>query len=445
MESSGQFKKHGLILAGMQSSSGKTALTCMLLAALRQRGVPLQPFKVGPDFIDPGYHNHYTPRPSVNLDSWMMGQSGVLESVKTHGAGNLSIVEGVMGLFDGASPSTDEGSTLELAQWLDWPIVLVVPCQKVGRSIGAAIRGFVEQAGRQRIAGLILNQIGSTGHELYLKEALADLKLPIVGAIPSNPLLDWQERHLGLQASSEKALPSVEELAKLGESVLDLSLLQSWLSPAPPQELEVQDEAQNIYRIGVARDEAFHFYYHANLEYLRAQGATLVEFSPLQGQVLPSDLDGVVFGGGFPEVFGEQLADNQSMRRSIAQAVDSGMPCYAECGGLMLLSEELKTVSGQAYPMAGVLPGTVQMTPRLQNFGYCWASTSAAEPSWKGHEFHYSQWHGEANHANLWTVSKKNRKTSRKEGYGNQNLHASYVHLHFPSSAPVLNSLLSKK
>ncbi len=434
---------HGLILAGMQSSSGKTAITCMLLAALRAQGISPQPFKVGPDFIDPGYHAQYAEHPCINLDAWMMGKSRILQDVQRFVAGTVGIVEGVMGLFDGASPTSDEGSTVELARWLNWPVILIVPCEKAGRSIAAAIRGFVEEAGANRICGVILNQIGSDTHAQYLKDALAYLKLPILGAVSKNELLRWPERHLGLQPQTEMQLPTLKELAHLGNATLNIPAIQALVTQAP----EIQTNSAEIpthRRIGIAKDEAFHFYYHANLEYLKTCGVELVEFSPLSDSKLPDQIEGMIFGGGFPEVFATQIADNASMRSAIAQAIEGGLPCYAECGGLMILTEELITHTEKSYPMVGALPGAIQMTPHLNNFGYCFCTplaSSNAKPSWRGHEFHYSRWLAEEASANLWNVTKKYRKLKRKEGFRNKRLHASYVHLYFPTASEIFEEL----
>ncbi|MBF0280002.1 MAG: cobyrinate a,c-diamide synthase [SAR324 cluster bacterium] len=437
---------HGLILSGMQSSSGKTAITCMLMAALQEQGMSLQPFKVGPDFIDPGYHAQYAGKPCINLDAWMMGKTRILQDVQRFGAGKVGIVEGVMGLFDGASPNSDEGSTVELARWLNWPVLLVVPCEKAGRSIAAAIRGFVEEAGAHRICGVILNQIGGESHAHYLKDALAYLNLPVLGAVPKNELLRWPERHLGLHSQTEIDLPEAGELARLGCEVLDIDLIQSLVAEAPEgQSSESQVCSVSIpKRVAIAKDEAFHFYYHANLEYLKNCGVELVEFSPLNETSLPDQIEGVIFGGGFPEIFAAQIADNASMRSSIAQAIANGMPCYAECGGLMILSEELITQAGKRFPMVGVVPGSVQMTPHLNNFGYCFCTpgdSSNVEASWRGHEFHYSLWSAEETKANLWQVTKKYRKIKRTEGFRHQGLHASYVHLYFPTAPEVFEDL----
>ena len=441
---------HGLVLAGMQSSNGKTAITCMLLCALHARGLDPQAFKVGPDFIDPGYHGRYSRRPCINLDAWMMGKTRVLEEVERFVAGTVGVVEGVMGLFDGASPSSNEGSTMELAHWLGWPVILVVPCSKAGRSIAAAIQGFVEAAGNRAICGVILNQVGGDSHARYLVEALSHLELPILGVVGQYDVLQWPERHLGLQSQTEMHLPGSGELAKLGDEVLDIPAILSLLTAAPALRKSSTSSSFKM-RIALARDEAFHFYYHANLEFLNKRGVELVEFSPLSDSSLPAGIEGMIFGGGFPEIFAERIAQNKRMRTAIAQAIHDGMPCYAECGGLMILSRELVSREGMRYPMVGVLPGAVQMTEHLNNFGYCLCDPltiehsrdSAGDESWRGHEFHYSRWLAETEAANLWHVTKKYRKVTRKEGFRYQRLHASYVHLYFPSASVVLENIFA--
>ncbi len=437
----------GIVLAGLQSSSGKTALTCLLLAGLQKRGVPVQPFKAGPDYLDPAYHQHFASCPSINLDSWMMGRSEVVRLVQKYGTGKLGLLEGVMGLFDGASPVSDEGSTLELARWLDWPIVLVVPAAKAGRSVRAAIRGFQLEAGADRIRGLILNQVSGESHADYLKQALADLKIPILGALPRLPELQWLERHLGLQAVSETSLPDRASLGRLAEKYLNLNKFLS-LAPQPEQcsvSEPIETHVRPSCRIGVAQDSAFHFHYHENLEWLRHQGAELVQFSPLEDSTLPPALDGILLSGGFPECFAEKLSANQSMLKELKEFIEVGGSCYAECGGLMLLADSLRLLNGDEYPMAGVIPGTVSMTSKLQHFGYSEATPTNHPESWRGHEFHHSKWEQETSQANAWTVTKRNRIGSRLEGYRYRNLHASYIHLYFPKAAPLLSELFFKK
>ena len=437
----------GIVLAGLQSSSGKTALTCLLLAGLQKRGVPVQPFKAGPDYLDPAYHQHFASCPSINLDSWMMGRSEVVRLVQKYGTGKLGLLEGVMGLFDGASPVSDEGSTLELARWLDWPIVLVVPAAKAGRSVRAAIRGFQLEAGADRIRGLILNLVSGESHADYLKQALADLKIPILGALPRLPELQWLERHLGLQAVSETSLPDRASLGRLAEKYLNLDKFLS-LAPQPEQcsvSEPIETHVRPSCRIGVAQDSAFHFHYHENLEWLRHQGAELVQFSPLEDSTLPPALDGILLSGGFPECFAEKLSANQSMLKELKEFIEVGGSCYAECGGLMLLADSLRLLNGDEYPMAGVIPGTVSMTSKLQHFGYSEATPTNHPESWRGHEFHHSKWEQETSQANAWTVTKRNRIGSRLEGYRYRNLHASYIHLYFPKAAPLLSELFFKK
>jgi cobyrinic acid a,c-diamide synthase len=435
----------GLIFAGMQSSGGKTAVTCMLLAALAERGLAVQPFKVGPDFIDPGYHSRFAGIASRNLDAWMMGIDGIAREAAAHGAGKISIIEGVMGLFDGSDVRSDEGSTMEVARLLDLPVVLVIPSAKAGRSVAAALRGFVEEAGRGRIAGVILNEVSGSSHAGYLREAIAPLKIPVLGVVPFCEELAWPERHLGLQASQERAFPARKELARLAEKHLDLPRILAMLSPAPAQTNKDLNDVKHL-RIGVARDEAFHFYYESNLDYLRRCGAEIVEFSPIHDSGLPNGIDGVMFGGGFPEVYADALSQNESLRSEIRSAIDAGLPCYAECGGLMLLAEDFIALDGTRYPMAGAVPGAVEMTVRLHHFGYCVCSglAGADGAEFHGHEFHHSRWQDETDTANLWTVRRKRLGSKRREGFACHNLHASYVHLYFSMSEAALRPLLRK-
>jgi cobyrinic acid a,c-diamide synthase len=445
---------NGLILAGMQSGAGKTAVTCMLLAALAERGLAIQPFKVGPDFIDPGYHTRFAGVPSRNLDFWLMSEAGIVHETTTHGAGRISIVEGVMGLFDGSDVKSDEGSTMAVARLLGWPVLLVMASAGAGRSIAAALRGFVAEADPGQIAGVILNSVSGRSHADYLREAIAPLKLPVLGAIPVCPELSWPERHLGLQANQERGFAARKEFAQLAERYLDLSAILALLegaapsaprSPAPGFPLEPAPAGKQV-RIGLARDKAFHFYYEANLDYLGHHGVELVEFSPLNDSRLPPDLDGLIIGGGFPEVFAEELSQNQAILAEIRSAIADGLNCYAECGGLILLAEELVAQSGRHFPMAGVIPGSVEMTPRLQHFGYCECFNlgRAQSETFRGHEFHHSRWTAEPWLANLWAVRRKRLGSMRPEGFQKNNLHASYVHLYFPGSQAALRPFMNQ-
>jgi cobyrinic acid a,c-diamide synthase len=467
---------HGLIVGGMQSGAGKTAVTCMILAALCERGLPIQPFKVGPDFIDPGYHGRFADRPSRNLDFWLMEDAGIVQETMTHGVGRISIVEGVMGLFDGSEVKSDEGSTMAVARLLHWPVILVIPSAKAGRSLAAALRGFMAEAGSELIAGVILNGVSGRSHAEYLREAIAPLKLPVLGAIPICSELSWPERQLGLQANQERDFPHRKELAQLGERYLDLSGLMALVAPAEKGELRTQesefrigsepsglgtppchdDERSGVLRaqqpsgkgirIGLARDQAFHFYYEANLDYVRRQGFELVEFSPMHDSKLPSGLEGLIIGGGFPELFTDELAQNEALRLVVRSAIKDGVPCYAECGGMMWLTEEIVSQSGRRFPMVAAIPGAVEMTSGLQHFGYCECSELERAPREmiRGHEFHHSRWTAESQLANLWMVRRKRIGATRREGFQKHHLHASYVHLYFSGNQTVFPSSMNK-
>jgi len=439
-------KPGGIIVGGMRSSDGKTAMTCALLAALAERGLPIQPFKVGPDFIDPGYHTRISGMKSRNLDAWLMGSSNIRSEIGRHGAGKFSIVEGVMGLFDGSETLSDDGSTMALARLLNWPVVLVLSSVKAGRSLAAAVRGFIAEAGRDRIAGVILNGVAGNTHSEYLREAIAPLKLPVYGAVPICEQLSWPERHLGLRASQESIFPTRNELAMLAEKFIDVTAIADLMQPPPPLSYESVQPASNV-RIAIARDEAFHFYYQANLDYLQSAGAELIEFSPIHDTELPPKIDGLMIGGGFPELFSERLSQNREIRTQIREAVSNGLCCYAECGGLILLSQELIDLKGNRFPMAGVLPGKVEMTTTRQHFGYCECTGYAAAPdaSFRGHEFHHSRWLDEKAFANLWTVRRKRLGAKRTEGFRKGLLHASYVHLYFAESEIAIAPLLQKR
>ena len=432
----------GFFLAGTQSSSGKTTLVAMLLAALREAGYPLHPFKVGPDFIDPGYHRFYAEVPSVNLDAWIMGEAAVRETAARLTEHALGVGEGVMGLFDGANPDNDAGSTLEIAQWLNWPVVLVVPVAHAGRSVVSSIRGFLHDAGPGRIIGVILNQVSSDGHARYLKQACQDLEVPVLGMLPRDPLLEWPERHLGLRSSTEQPLPPASQLARLARKHLDFDTLLSLLRrPVPAAPIRPAPSFTRRKRVGVAQDEAFHFYYQANLDWLEQEGVEVVPFSPLTDAQLPSDLDALILGGGFPEVFAEQMASNVSMRQELREALAAGTPCYAECGGLMLLAEHLHTSAKQSFPMVGTIPGNIRMTSSLQHFGYCRAQLEGFAEA-RGHEFHHSEWLEEAALANAWEVTRHSTGQTRREGFRIHHLHASYVHLHFSQAPELMRALL---
>jgi len=318
---------------------------------------------------------------------------------------------------------SDRESTMHLARLLNWPIVLVAPCAKVGRSLGAALRGFIEEAGEGRIAGVILNQVSGNSHRDYLKEAIQPLNIPVLGALPVDAMLEWPERHLGLQAAQEGDFHSPDDLASIAETHLDVDALWALAKSGVEVAKETVRPFSNApkLRLAVARDQAFHFYYPSNLDQF-----DVIPFSPLQDQALPEGIDAVALGGGFPELFTEELSANSGLIAEIKAAIEGGLPVLAECGGFMYLAEELSS-GGTAFPMCGVVPGTIEMTSRLQNFGYCRALTQSGLTI-TGHEFHHSCWLGEGAYANGWEVTKRRSGVARREGFRIHNLQASYMH-----------------
>jgi cobyrinic acid a,c-diamide synthase len=293
---------------------------------------------------------------------------------------------------------------------------------------------------------VILNEVSGGSHAEYLREAIAPMGVPVLGALPPCEELRWPERHLGLRASQEMVLPAADVLAQLAERFFDMQKLLAMLAPTAGEEY-AEEQCLVRRRVAIAKDEAFHFYYASNLDHLRQSGIELVNFSPLHDRALPVDIHGMIFGGGFPECFADALAENVSLHAEIRSAIRAGLPCYAECGGLMYLAEEVITTDGQRFPMAGALPGVVEMTPRLVNFGYCKTMSEDGDngQAFHGHEFHHSRWLAESECANLWRVSRKRGGAVRREGFGRKRLHASYVHLHFATAASAVDRLFEKR
>ncbi len=439
----------GMIIAGDHSGTGKTTVTLALLAALKKRGDHIQSFKVGPDYIDPMFHGAVTGRPCYNLDPVLTSETYVQQSYLTHSAGSdYAVVEGVMGLFDGASGIDDTASTAHIARLLNLPVLLVVDCGRMARSLAALVQGYRTFDPRVNVAGVILNRVGSDRHLQLLQEALAAINMPVVGVFRREKDIELPSRHLGLVPAGEvgEFRTVANRLAVLGERCFDWAKLVGlgfdYAQPTGGSVSEAQPTAehkghgQERVRIAIAQDAAFNFYYRDNLEQLEAQGAELVAWSPLKDETLP-EVSGLYFGGGFPEVFAEQLSANKPMVDQIRSAITSGMPTYAECGGLMYLSFAIIGFDGKAWPMVGVIPQTVKMGGRLV-LGYRQAIAMVDGPlltqgqTVTGHEFHKS--------SVVESLTRPIYKTRRYwgdvdsdqiEGYSRANLHASYVHLHW--------------
>ena len=458
-----------LVIAGTGSGVGKTSLALGLARLLARQGMRVQTFKVGPDFLDPTYLAAASGRTCYNLDGWMTSEEYVRRLfARATADADIALVEGVMGMFDGASPSGLEGSTAEVACWLDAPVLLVVNAYGAARSLAATVKGFAEFEPRVRVAGVIANHGGSGRHRDGLSESLAAASTaPLAGMLPRGSLPALPSRHLGLVAADQAGLPSAvfDRLADACTQYLNVPLLLD-LARSEPQNrrhascaiahsrhAEYARNGKAGIRLGIARDEAFHFYYADNLEALREHGADWVPFSPLRDARLPDDLDGLYFGGGYPEIHAARLAGNASMLADVRDFAASGRAIYAECGGLMYLGRGLTALDGRRYAMAGVLPLETAMLGKLRVLGYAevaWAADSLWGPAGqvaRGHEFHYSRITSGERGAEGWlpayTVSRR-RSPPSNEGFSKGRILAGYVHLHWASRPGATEYFLSR-
>ncbi|SLM49705.1 Cobyrinic acid A,C-diamide synthase [Nitrospira japonica] len=441
-----------LVIAGTASHVGKTTVTVGLIRALRARGFRVAVFKCGPDYLDPTYHTRAAAVTCHNLDGWMMGREAVIDTfVRTSQDADISVIEGMMGLFDGASPIHDEGSTAEIAKWLKAPVLLVCDASGMARSIAALARGFQTYDGALRVAGVIANRIGSRGHLKMLRAAM-DGSLPIIGGLPDDGALAFPERHLGLKTAEEGAVPDriLEAWGKQAASWCDLDAIVALAQDAPPCESTERlgdSGPAPCCRIGLAFDEAFHFYYEDNLRRLERLGVKLVRFSPIHDDRLP-DVDGLYFGGGYPEVFADTLSKNASMRKDIAVFASSGKPVYGECGGLMYLSNRIRTLDGRPHDMVGLIPGEAVMCDRLQALGYVDVETQDATPlgaaglRFRGHQFRYSDFHLDSTVDRSYVLRPRYGGEVLREGYRIGNTLASYVHAHWASNPEAAQGLV---
>ena len=438
-----------VVVAAPHGRSGKTTVTLGLVAALVTRGLAVQPFKKGPDYIDPGWLSLAAGRPCRNLDVYMMGMEGVRESFAMAAAGaDIAVVEGAMGLYDGLDLA-GTGSTAEIAKALRCPVVLVVDTTRMTRSVAALVSGFQGFDPEVKIGGVILNRVARCRHEDMLRRSVEEYcGLPVLGALPKGQGYDIPDRHLGLVPAAENGELAGRVAAAL-ESIggfLDLDAIFALASQAPPGEPRAVPDAggspglfaapRRRPRIGVFRDRAFSFYYPENLAALAAIGADLVAVDALQDPGLP-DVDALYLGGGFPEVMGAELAANPGLLSAVRAGVEDGLPVYAECGGLMYLGRGI-TWRGTTYRMCGALPFDVEMLEGPQGHGYVEALVTGANPFFRtgsllrGHEFHHSR---------VVNLDRRRVKTclqvTRGTGLGGgvdglvyKNVLASYTHIH---------------
>lgn len=432
-----------VVIAGVTSGVGKTTVAVGIMHALRKRGLRVQPFKVGPDFIDPSYHTLVTKRNSRNLDVWMMGRQGVLDCFASASENaDIAVIEGVMGLFDGMSGKTDFASTAHVAKILDAPIILVVDASKGARSIAAIILGFLHFDRKLRIAAVILNNVAGERHANYITEALAGIvKIPVAGILSRNSSIKMEERHLGLVPALELRETRRQVILRtarhMAESI-DVDRVLSLCSTRPLPDAPDHSKRPARVRIAVALDESFNFYYTDNLIALKRSGAQLVFFSPVREQKVPDRVSGIMLGGGFPEVLADRLENNRSMLRSIRKAVvEEAMPVYGECGGLMYLTRSISGYNGEkkARKMAGIVDADTLMTGRL-TLNYTDAECEGpvfGKMHLRGHEFHYSSIENIARDSRFAYCMKKGKGvTGNQDGFIiNDNGLAAYMHLHF--------------
>lgn len=443
-----------VVIAAPMSGSGKTTVVTGLLAAMRAHGVKAQSYKIGPDYIDPGYHALASGRPAHNLDTWLVSKERLADIfISTMADADVAVIEGVMGLYDGGKNGVS--STAEIAKLLKAPVLLVVNAKSMGESAAALVLGFKQYDPGVNLAGVILNRLGSDTHRMMIEEALEKLGVPVFGAIKRNDAMTMPERHLGLVPVEENAREreTVEEIGRVVGAAVDVESIVALGKTAPPLEIEqgFSQAAETKARIAVARDEAFSFYYPESLAVLRQKGADIVFFSPLHDERLP-EADGLILGGGFPEMFAKELYENESMRASIKAAAEKGMPIYAECGGFMYLMRRVTDFDGNSFPMLGVIPGEVAMNKKLQTVGYVSAEMmrdtvlGSKGTVLHGHEFHFSsecEPETGADYPRAFTFRKTRTPSPYAAGYAKGNILGSYLHLHFAGSEDAAASFVT--
>ncbi len=448
-----------LLIAGVSSGVGKTSVTLALTAALVKRGLRVQTFKVGPDFLDPTYLKIASGRPCYNLDGWMMGRDYIekLFAEKTVGA-DIAVIEGVMGLFDGSDVDTMQGSSAEIAAWLGCPVVLVVNAHGMARSIAPLTLGFARFEKETHVTGVIANRCGSQRHGELLKDALEHAGAPkLLGALQREAFPALPSRHLGLVTARKRSLTR-EILRVFGDTLERYCEVDGIIEAARSAPCRVVgSSAPPVQRkrrvsLGVAYDAAFHFYYADTLEALEAQGCAIERFSPLKDDALPT-VDALYFGGGYPEEFAAELAANTALLQSVRDFAAKGKPIYAECGGLMYLCKGLETVAGDFFSMAGVLPAATKMFDKRKTLGYVEVTLThdtffgPAGMTLRGHEFHYSglteELRGRAGLRSVYALEYRRSHTKVDEGFLMGSTLAGYVHLHLASNPAAVRNFVN--
>ncbi len=442
------------VLAGATSNVGKTTVSSLLMYAYKKMGYRVQAFKCGPDFLDPTFHEVVTERPSYNLDLHLMGQAGMIDTFNRYTQdADVAIVEGVMGMYDGAGHQLDNGSAAHISRILGIPLLLIVDGKGVSTSIAAQVKGYRMLDDRVDLKGVLINRVSSGMLYQLLKDAIVkhtDVKT--LGYLPNVATATLESRHLGLLPSSEVAdlNQKFEALYSAASDSIDYDgIIKNCTIDQRPAPQPLPATNQKI-TMAIAQDEAFYFYYRENLELMQARGIVFKPFSPIHDSALPDGVRGVYIGGGYPELHLEALAQNQSLKRSIKQAAEAGMPIYAECGGLMYLTNRIVDGVGQAFDMVGVFDADAEMTKRLQHFGYVNVELTndcligKAGTTFCGHEFHRSK--TEFGGVMLsYNVAKAYRSKKQWQcGATYKNVLGAYTHVHFKQYQHLIEQLIDK-
>lgn len=441
-----------LMLTAPASGSGKTLITCGILQALVNRGLKTASFKCGPDYIDPMFHSKVIGTKSINLDTFFTDENTTKYLFcKTALDADISILEGVMGYYDGLSAASTQASSYALAKIIEAPVIMIIDCKGMSCSILAVIQGFLQYKKDSRIVGVVLNQIAQSIYPVIKEQIEKELSIKVLGFVPYVKDLVIESRHLGLVTPDEinDYHSKINKLAQILEETIDINGLLQIASNAPTLTylpLTIPRVTSNPL-IAVAKDEAFCFYYEDNLELLKAMGATLIEFSPLHDDKLPDQMDGLLIGGGYPELYAKQLSENVSMRSSILTALQKGIPCMAECGGFMYLHNSMEDMNSNSFPMVGFIDGEAYKTNRLNRFGYVTLSANKEQmiadknECIKAHEYHYfeSTVCGED-----FTALKPTKSVNWLCLHGNEHLAAGFPHLYYYSNMNIPYRFLNK-
>lgn len=443
------------LISGTHSGVGKTTVSFAVMSILHDFGLYVQPFKVGPDFIDPGYHKLAAGRESINLDLWMMGLSNVRRSFAFFSApADVAVIEGMGALFDGES-GTDRGSAGYLAKKLGVPVLLIIDIWGMTRSVVPLINGFMSFDRQVKIAGIIFNRAGSEGHYQMVMNSLPQrIRKLVLGYLPRSDELSVPERHLGLLTLEEnaEAVKIKDALLSTAKQTLDINRVLHLFNikkGGVNKSLADSEPSDKKVRLGIARDKAFCFYYKENLKMLEQAGAELLPFSPLEDANLPDALDGIYIGGGYPESFPDALSKNKGMRRKILELSRSGMPIYAECGGLMYLGRSLKNFDGQKYPMVSVFPVDIEMDKNFLAIKYVEIETTKETllgptgTKARGQEFHQSKLVSSDHKNGCYRVTTSHQQVF-SEGFRQASVLASYIHLHFKSNPSIPAHFISR-